>query len=208
MAFVRFAGAAAILAGLAGFAYSVSFVVLARADARLGGLLAELFLLTGAILSSAVYVGLYRSLRKVEPGFAGWAAVLGVGGSFGAALHGAYNLAVALNPSGDRGAAASLPSAADPRGFMTFAVTGVAVLVVSGLIARADGWPSTLAWLGYVAGALLVVVYLGRLIVLDPASALILLPAAVAGFLVNPAWLIWVGLTLRGTAAGTTPAPG
>jgi hypothetical protein len=38
--------------------------------------------------------------------------------------------------------------------------------------------------------------YLGRLIVLDPTSPVILVPALLNGFLVNPALYIWLGLAL------------
>jgi hypothetical protein len=40
---------------------------------------------------------------------------------------------------------------------------------------------------------LLVVIYLGRLIALDPKNPALLLPALVEGFVVNPAWFAWVG---------------
>jgi hypothetical protein len=45
-------------------------------------------------------------------------------------------------------------------------------------------------------GALLIVVYLGRLIILDPSSYAILLPAALVGFILNPIWYIWTGVVL------------
>jgi hypothetical protein len=43
------------------------------------------------------------------------------------------------------------------------------------------------------------------LIVLDAASPLVLLPAALTGFVANPAWYVWLGLVLlreRGGQAG------
>jgi hypothetical protein len=43
---------------------------------------------------------------------------------------------------------------------------------------------------------LLVALYLGRLIILDPTSPVILVPALLNGFLVNPALYIWLGLAL------------
>lgn len=44
--------------------------------------------------------------------------------------------------------------------------------------------------------------YLGRLIVLNAASPVILVPAIVNGFLLQPAWYMWLGLALwRRTAA-------
>ena len=51
--------------------------------------------------------------------------------------------------------------------------------------------------LAYLAGGLLILVYLARLIVLAPTSPLVLVPAALAGFVVNPAFYLWLGLWLR-----------
>jgi hypothetical protein len=48
-----------------------------------------------------------------------------------------------------------------------------------------------------VAGAFLVVVYLGRLVIFDPDNALLLVVAAVTGFVVNPVLYAWLGLVLR-----------
>ena len=46
-------------------------------------------------------------------------------------------------------------------------------------------------------------VYLARLVVLDPANLLVLAPAGVEGFSGNPAWYVWLGLSLR-----DAPGPG
>ena len=64
-------------------------------------------------------------------------------------------------------------------------------------MSRNRSFPSNLALLGYLLSALLVIIYLGRLIVLDAKSPLILAPAALAGLIVNPAWYIWLGMVLR-----------
>jgi hypothetical protein len=40
-----------------------------------------------------------------------------------------------------------------------------------------------------------VLIYLGRLIVFDATNPLLLGPAALEGFIVNPLWYIWLGLT-------------
>jgi hypothetical protein len=64
-----------------------------------------------------------------------------------------------------------------------------------------------------VSAALLVALYLGRLIILDADNPLLLLFAAAEGFVVNPWWYILLGLTLRRlstperTAQGTIPPP-
>jgi hypothetical protein len=52
-------------------------------------------------------------------------------------------------------------------------------------------------------GGLLIVVYLGRLIVLTPSSPLVLGPAALTGFILNPLWYLLLGMRLRRGAAPT-----
>ena len=58
-------------------------------------------------------------------------------------------------------------------------------------------FPRNLSYLGYLSGALLIVIYLARLIILSATSPLVLLPAAIEGFIVNPAWYVWLGFALR-----------
>ena len=43
---------------------------------------------------------------------------------------------------------------------------------------------------------MLIVLYVGRLIIYIPTNPLILLSAVLSGFLVNPIWYIWLGITL------------
>jgi hypothetical protein len=69
-------------------------------------------------------------------------------------------------------------------------------------MSRGGGFPRGLVMLGYLSGVLLVLIYLGRLIVLDATSPFVLGPAALEGFVVNPVWYIWLGRTLlRGSSA-------
>lgn len=199
-AFSRLAGTCAIAAGVAGFVYSVAFIGLVLLDAApdLGVIISSIALLIGAVLTVIVYAGLYRLLLDIGGGLALVALLLGVTGAVGAAIHGGYDLAVALHPPADGiGAVTDLPNAIDPRGLLTFGVSGVAALIASSLIARHPTLPARLATLGYVAGALLIVIYLGRLIILTPTNPVVAVPAALAGFIVNPAWYIWLGLALR-----------
>jgi len=58
-------------------------------------------------------------------------------------------------------------------------------------------FPRNLVYLGYVSGVLLVLIYVARLVILSPTNPLVLVPAAVEGFVVNPAWYIWLGFVLR-----------
>jgi hypothetical protein len=194
MTFERFAGVCALGAALAGFLYSVAFVMLRSAE------LSALFLLCVGLLSTVALVGLYERVKGVEAGFALLGLILAVVGGLGAAIHGGYDLANALHPPANPGLNLDLPSQIDPRGLLTFGVTGLGLWTLARLIAsRTSGLPRGLGYLGYLAGLLGVILYLGRLIVLDATSPLILGPALLAGFVVNPIFYVWAGLTLRRT---------
>lgn len=187
-AFERFGGLCALLAGLVNLCYAVAFVVV-KTDAA-----SALFLLLAGLAGVPVLVALYGRLRPTEPGAALCALVPGVGGAFGAATHGGYDLANALHPP--RAGLATLPNAVDPRGLATFGLIGLAVLAFSWLIRRGGRLPAGLGTLGYLLGVLLLALWLGRLIVLDADSLLIAVPALLAGFLVGPAWYLWLGRAL------------
>jgi hypothetical protein len=79
---------------------------------------------------------------------------------------------------------------------LAFGVAGVALFIVAWLIVRGGRFPRGLGYLSYLSAVLLVALYLGRLIVLNPGSPVILVPALLNGFLVNPALYAWLGLTL------------
>lgn len=200
LAFDRFAGACALVVGLGGLTYSILFVILLNTDSSGADGVRNAVLTVSGLLSTAVLVALYGRLRQVDPGFALWALVLGVAAGIGSAAHGGYNLANIVNKPG------SIPGAAfpvDPRGLLTFAVTALAVAVISWLILESALLPRGLAYLGFASAVLLVIVYIGRLTVLDPKSPGLLVAAILAGFVVNPAWYVWVGLTLW--RAGSPP---
>ncbi|MBI3762623.1 MAG: hypothetical protein HY260_12300 [Chloroflexi bacterium] len=195
--FEKFAGVCGILAGIVGFLYSVAFIVIQRRAPNLGGLLAALFLALAGLLTTAVVIGVYNRLRETDAAFALWALVLGLAGALGSLMHGGYDLGNAINvPESIPANLANLPSQVDPRGLLTFGAAGLAVFVVAWLIGKGDQFPKGLGYLGYLLSILLVVIYLGRLIVLNAASPLIVIPAVLTGFLINPAWNIWLGLSL------------
>jgi hypothetical protein len=181
------------LAGVSGFLYAVSFVIVARSAPALGAGLSGFFLLVGGILGASALLGLYELLQANGGGYARWALVFGLAAALAATLHGGFDLANAIHPSGQ----STLPSEVDPRGLGTFGLAGISLLAFAFLIAREKSLPRSLAYLGYLSGVLLVLVYLARLIVLDASSPLILAPAALEGFVVNPAWYIWLGFALR-----------
>ena len=186
--YAQFAGMCAILAGIAGFLYAVAFILLRNP------LLSAVFLLLTGFLSTAALVAVYRRLRTTDADFALWALLLGFVGALGATIHGGYDLANTINPPA--AAAAALPSAIDPRGLLTFGISGIALFVVAWLMGRGRQFPMGLRYLGYLSAALLIILYLGRLVILDPANPIILAPALLNGFLVNPIWYIWLGLLL------------
>jgi hypothetical protein len=101
-------------------------------------------------------------------------------------------LAVAI--SGDGGGTLS---SIDPRGLLTFAASGLSLLLVAGLLrSRLAG----------SLGGLLLVIYALRLGGVSGDSAALVLPAAVAGFVLSPAWYVTLGTMLRGDGAAM-PAP-
>ena len=185
--FERFAGVCAVLAGVSGFLYAVAFVILQ--DELLSGL----FLMLVGLLTSVALLAVYERLRETDASFALLALVLGVAGSLGSAMHGGYDLANAINPPSSM---PDLPNPVDPRGLLTFGVAGAALFVVSWLIRGGRWFPGGLGYLGYLSAILLLALYLGRLIVLDPTSPMILVPALLNGFLINPIFYLWLGLAL------------
>ncbi len=193
--FERFAGLSAILAGIAGLLYSISFVVLKN------DLLIALFLMLGGLFSTAALVAVYNRLKETDATFALWALLLSIAGAFGALIHGGYDLANAINPPGVNVALASLPSTVDPRGLLTFGVAGLSVFVMALLMARGGQFPRGLSYWGYLLAVLLVVLYLGRLIILDPKNPIVLVDALLSGFIVNPVWYVWLGVVLWGASS-------
>ena len=89
------------------------------------------------------------------------------------------------------------PAQIDPRGLLTFGVMGIALLAIAWLMGRSEAFPKGLSYLGYALAILFIVIYLARLIILDPGNPVLLWPVLVAGFAVNPAWYIWLGLALQ-----------
>lgn len=186
--FDKLAGWGAILAGLSGFLYSISFIILQN------NLLSALFLQLGGLFSSLALTALYLYLRETESGFAILALLLSISAALGSTIHGGYDLANTLHPPATINT--DLPSPVDPRGLLTFGVAGIGLFLLSWLINQDMRFPKRLAYLGYFSATLMIILYLGRLIVLQATSLVIVIPALLEGFIVNPLWYIWLGLTL------------
>lgn len=175
----------AYLAGVSWLLYAYFFVI-ARDP-----LLSALFLTLGGLFAVKVFIALYRMLKEADPGFALTIVVLGVAGALGTMIHGGYDLANGINPPARLNL--DLPSQIDPRGLMAFGLTGLAVLKASWLMGKTKVFPQNLNLLGVLSGILLLVIYLGRLIVLDPTSPILKYPILIEGFVVNPIWYLWLG---------------
>jgi hypothetical protein len=186
--YTQFASVCALLTGVAGFCYALTIILLGRS------LVSAFCLLLFGLLSTVVLVAVYQRIRQIDEGFALWALVLGMVGGVGAAAHAGNDLANALNPP--IASLRDLPNPVDPRGLLTFGVAGIALFVIAWLMRRSMHFPRGLSYLGMASAVLLIVLYLGRLIVLQTSSPIIQAPAIVNGFLFNPAWYIWLGLVL------------
>ena len=188
--FDRAAGWLSILAGVAGIGYAVFFVALKN---QYPGLTA-VFLTLAPLLAVGGLVAVFNRVREVDAGFATLALALGAFGSLGASTHGAYDLANVLHPPA---AVPDVPFATDPRGYATFALTGLALLLLSSLARRTPTIPGWVGPLGLILGLFLVLTWLARLIVLDASSVLVLLPALVSGLL-SPLFFLALGAWLLG----------
>ena len=199
-AYERLAGAGAIAAGIGGIVYSVAFLggVVAGWAPELGVTVAAIALMVGGFLSVLVLVALYRRLVGSAAAVGLLGLMLVAVGATGAMVHGGYDLANAIHaPVTDVLAEAELPSAIDPRGLLTFGITGFGLFVLAWQSRRSGTLPAGLATLGMVVGALLIVVYLGRLIILTPTNLLVAVPAAATGLVLSPLFYIRLGIELR-----------
>jgi hypothetical protein len=188
ISFEKFAGWCALAAGVSGFLYSIAFIVLKDAG------ISAFFLMLGGLLATPVLLAVYERLRETDASFARWGLMLGLAAAIGSLIHGGYDLANAINPPASPNL--DLPSQIDPRGMLTFGVAGIGLLVFAWLMSRTGTFPRGLAYIGYIAGVLLLWIYLGRLIILQPTNLIIVVPALLAGFIANPAWYIGLGLAL------------
>ena len=194
--FERFAGICAFTAAALGLAYGVVFFSAVAADSDRVDAFSEVFLLLGGLVTIPVFVALYERLRAVDPGFALLGLLLGVGGALGTAVHGAFDLGLYIE---DPNAELRVPNPIDPRGFLAFGVAGLALLVLGRLIGRAPGFSSRLAPFAYATGALLVLLYLARLTLGAADNPIIVILAALAGFIASPLLYVMFGRALMRT---------
>jgi hypothetical protein len=189
VSFTRLAGWSSILAGVAGAGYAVAFVVLKNPQ------LSAQFLVLAPLLAVPGLVAVFDRVRQVDAGIATVALALGAFGSLAASSHGAFDLSNQLRPPASL--PADVPSQIDPRGYATFALTGLALLLLASLANRTPELPRWVGPTGMALGIFLVLTWLARLIVLDATSMLVLLPALVSGLL-SPIFFLLLGAWLLG----------
>ncbi len=192
-AFRRLASISAFAVAVGGVGYSLAFVIGVKAESQAALTVSWVLLLVGGLVGTVVAAALYERLRDTDSGLALVGLVLGAVGMLGSSIHGAYDVALIIRPVDDL---PEIPNPVDPRGMLTFGVTGLSVLVFSSLILQGTALPRRLGSLGVLLGALLVLVYLGRLIIFDPNNVVLLGVAAVAGLIVHPAWFVGLGRAL------------
>ena len=193
-AFLRFGGYGGILTAISSLLYAV-FFLLVKGPAH--DLLPPLLLAVGGLLASAVLTALYGLVRDADPLFALWGLALGLLGQLGTLIHGVHDLAQVLVPTpANAPDLTPLPNQLDPRGLLAFGLTGVSAFILSWLIVRNGMLPRGLGYLGCALGVLLVALFLGNLFTNDPSSLFVLVPGGLASLVANPAWLLWLGVSL------------
>jgi hypothetical protein len=91
---------------------------------------------------------------------------------------------------------ADYPNFTDPRGFSTFALFGLGMIVLAAM-SRGAGFPKPIPAVGAISGLLAVIVYIGRVTVLDPKRWWVAIAAVGAGVIGVPLWNALVGRALR-----------
>ena len=197
--FERLAAIAALAVAFGALLYAALFVAIVEGAGVTTGKLWFFTLMVGGAATVPVLVALYLVLRETDAGLALTAFVFGLLAAFGGVTHGAYNLGAKVTapvePAGPNEEAVS-------HGVLRYAVAGVAFLLLAWLVQRSRRFPPALAYVGYLAGATLVFVYIGRLYdCITPADYVSLIPPLLYGFVLHPLWYGWLGLLFwRGLA--------
>jgi hypothetical protein len=199
--FERLAGAAAIAVAMGAFVYALLFVYIVEDAPSWISELWTFILLAGGLATVPVLIAVYFRLRETSVGLALTALVFGLAGSLFGVLHGAYYLGVKVTPPGRYDA--DVVAGPDDKGVFRYAVAGIALILVSWLIQEGGAFPRGLAYLGYLSGAVLVFIYVGRLYdFITPDDYVSLIPPLVYGLVLHPLWYFWIGRELlRGIAA-------
>lgn len=185
--FERIAGWSAIAAAGGGILYGLFFVVLGNTG------VASALLMLGGFLSSVVLMALAISLRSVNEQAARWALAVGVMGALISVIHGGYDLANVIHPPlNNILSQAEYPNPIDPRGLGTFGFAGISYLVLATVALGSPRYPKGLARIGQALGVVLIVIYIGRLVILDPTHPVVRAALAI-GVVANTIFFLWLG---------------
>ena len=202
--FDRFAGLCSVAVAFGALVFAAIFAVIVGGSSQGKPFFA--LLLGGAFLTIPVLIAIYRRLRETDEAFALTALVLGMLGALGGILHGGYELGALQTPS----APTYYPGPeAVTKGVLRYGSAGLALFLVGWLIVRGGRLPRPLGFVGMFGGALLVLIYFGRLYdFITPASHTSLIPPFLYGFIVHPIFYGALGLILwrEGERRAVAPA--
>jgi hypothetical protein len=196
--FTRGSATVAWAAAVGGLLYGFAFVVAGNVTAS------SLLLMAGGLLSSLILVALGASVtpHETSPGAAltaRWAVGVGVLGAVLSVVHGGFDLANQAHPPAAVAGFGDYPSQVDPRGLATFGLVGLAFAVLGVLLRAEPRYPAGLASLEVALGVVMMVIYVGRLVILDPENPVVRI-ALLAGLVLNTAFLGWLGSAWRAHA--------
>lgn len=164
-------------------------------------------LIVGELLCLPVLVALHRRLVDTVSGMSLVALAVGAMGLMGGIAHGGQQLEYVVKPppGAIRGGS---PVELDPRGVFRYLMFGLALLLFAWLMGRSGSLPGLATRLTWLSGALLVLIYVGRLTqVIDPADRITLAPPVLFGLIVNPAWYFVIARWLRPARGDGPPSP-
>jgi hypothetical protein len=197
--FDRTASSMAYLSAAIALAYSLSFGYYVQEGDKWAQYTSSGLLMAGGLVGLPVLVAIYLRVRAVDEGFAIVGFVVAAAAALGSVLHGAHDVAVFANPEVVTGNT-DYPNFTDPRGFSTFALFGLGMIVVAAMC-RGARFPKLIPLVGALTGALTVIVYIGRVTVLDPKRWWVAIAAVGSGVVGVPLWNVLVARTLRPGAA-------
>jgi hypothetical protein len=203
--FDRTASRMAYLSAAIALAYSLSFGYYVQEGDRWAQYTSSGLLMAGGLIGLPVLVAIYLRVRTVDEGFAIIALVIAAAAAIGSVLHGAHDIAVFANPEVATGNA-DYPNFTDPRGFSTFALFGLGMIVLAAMC-RGARFPKAIPVIGALTGALTVIVYIGRVTVLDPKRWWVAIAAVGSGVIGVPLWNVLVARALRTDASATVRQP-
>jgi hypothetical protein len=181
--FAPIASGAGLVAAAAGLVYTVTFALVVQKGYRWALWASSIALLIGALAALVVFVAAHRRFTGDEPDIGLLALIVGTTGAMASVIHAVFDLAVLAKPGGGAGG----PFPVDPRGFGTFALTGVALGLFGWLGARSGALASRAQLLALGTAACLLIVFIGRLVVLNPKSGAVKPFAILAGIVLAPA---------------------